>query len=186
MAMYELDGNHLLPVRLGRSADAITLSHSLVAIQRQIVDVLRRPLFPLAWDELDGGASLTALDATGQVVAARGGGDLLRYESPINPSRKEWMMNYNITGKHLDISDAVRSYVEEKLGKLEMQQITSTQITLRAENHLKIAEATLHLASGKTIHGDAAHEDMYAAIDLLADVLDKQIRKHKEKISEHR
>ena len=68
MAMYELDGNHLLPVRLGRSADAITLSHSLVAIQRQIVDVLRRPLFPLAWDELDGGVSLTALDATGQVV----------------------------------------------------------------------------------------------------------------------
>ena len=68
MAMYELDGNHLLPVRLGRSADAITLSHSLVAIQRQIVDVLRRPLFPLAWDEIDGGASLTALDATGQVV----------------------------------------------------------------------------------------------------------------------
>ena len=68
MAMYELDGNHLLPVRLGRSTDAITLSHSLVAIQRQIVDVLRRPLFPLAWDELDGGASLTALDATGQVV----------------------------------------------------------------------------------------------------------------------
>ncbi len=72
MAMYELDGNHLLPVRLGRSADAITLSHSLVAIQRQIVDVLRRPLFPLAWDELDGGASLTALDATGQVVVGFG------------------------------------------------------------------------------------------------------------------
>ena len=68
MAMYELDGNHLLPVRLGRSADAITLSRSLVAIQRQIVDVLRRPLFPLSWEELDTGASLTALDATGQVV----------------------------------------------------------------------------------------------------------------------
>ena len=95
-------------------------------------------------------------------------------------------MNYNITGKHLDISDAVRSYVEEKLGKLEMQQITSTQITLRAENHLKIAEATLHLASGKMIHGDGKHEDMYAAIDLLSDVLDKQIRKHKEKLHEHR
>lgn len=68
MAMYELDGNHLLPVRLGRSTDAITLSHSLVAIQRQIVDVLRRPLFPLSWEELETGASLTALDATGQVV----------------------------------------------------------------------------------------------------------------------
>ena len=68
MAMYELDGNHLLPVRLGRSADTITLSHSLVAIQRQIVDVLRRPLFPLSWEEVDAGASLTALDVTGQVV----------------------------------------------------------------------------------------------------------------------
>ena len=68
MAMYELDGNHLLPVRLGRSADAITLSHSLVAVRRQIVDVLRRPLFPLSWEEIDAGASLTALDATGQVV----------------------------------------------------------------------------------------------------------------------
>ena len=73
-------------------------------------------------------------------------------------------MNYNITGKHLDISDAVRSYVEEKLGKLEIQQITSAQITLRAENHLKFAEATLHLASGKTIHGDASHEDMYVLL----------------------
>ena len=72
MAMYELDGNHLLPVRLGRSADAITLSHSLVAIQRQIVDVLRRPLFPLSWEELETGASLTALDATGQVVVVEG------------------------------------------------------------------------------------------------------------------
>jgi len=64
MAMYELDGNHLLPVRLGRSADAITLSHSLVAIQRQIVDVLRRPLFPLSWEELETGASLTILSAS--------------------------------------------------------------------------------------------------------------------------
>ena len=95
-------------------------------------------------------------------------------------------MNYNITGKHLDISEAVHSYVEDKLGGLDAQNVTSTQVTLRAENHLKIAEATIHLASGKTIHGDAAHEDMYAAIDLLSDVLDKQIRKHKEKLQEHR
>ncbi|MDO4643939.1 MAG: ribosome-associated translation inhibitor RaiA [Cardiobacteriaceae bacterium] len=94
-------------------------------------------------------------------------------------------MNYNITGKHLDISDAVRSYVEDKLGKIDAYDITSVQVTLRAENHLKFAEATLHLASGKTVHGDAEHSDMYAAIDLLTDVLDKQIRKHKEKLNEH-
>lgn len=95
-------------------------------------------------------------------------------------------MNYNITGKHLDISEAVHKYVEGKLDGLDVQDVTSAQVTLRAENHLKIAEATLHLASGKMIHGDGKHEDMYAAIDLLSDVLDKQIRKHKEKLHEHR
>lgn len=68
MAMYELDGNHLLPVRLGRSADADTRARSLAALQRQIVEVLRRPLFPLEWGRVTGGESLTALDATGQVV----------------------------------------------------------------------------------------------------------------------
>ncbi|WP_243118284.1 hypothetical protein [Actinomyces wuliandei] len=66
--MYELDGNHLLPVRLGRSTDAETRARGLAAIQRQVVDVLRRPLFPLGWSEVDHGQSLTALDATGQVV----------------------------------------------------------------------------------------------------------------------
>ncbi|AYD89211.1 hypothetical protein D5R93_02505 [Actinomyces lilanjuaniae] len=68
MAMYELDGNHLLPVRLGRPTDAETRARGLAAIQRQVVDVLRRPLFPLGWSEVDHGQSLTALDATGQVV----------------------------------------------------------------------------------------------------------------------
>ncbi|CAM3095092.1 hypothetical protein ACSL103130_11695 [Actinomyces slackii] len=68
MAMYELDGNHLLPVRLGRAADDDTRARSLGAVRRQIVDVLRRPLFPLEWNQIEGGESLTALDATGQVV----------------------------------------------------------------------------------------------------------------------
>ena len=68
MAMYELDGNHLLPVRLGRSADAETRARSLAAVQRQVVEVLHRPLFPLEWGRITGGESLTALDATGQVV----------------------------------------------------------------------------------------------------------------------
>lgn len=68
MAMYELDGNHLIPVRLGRSADAEIQARSLAAVQRQVIEVLRRPLFPLEWGKVAGGESLTALDATGQVV----------------------------------------------------------------------------------------------------------------------
>jgi putative sigma-54 modulation protein len=47
------------------------------------------------------------------------------------------------------------------------------------------ADATLHAAAGKIIHAEATAEDMYAAIDLLADKLDGQIRKHKEKLTDH-
>ncbi|UJF24258.1 ribosome-associated translation inhibitor RaiA [Suttonella sp. R2A3] len=97
-------------------------------------------------------------------------------------------MQYNITGKQLDISEAMRNYVEEKLARIEghHDRITSAQITLKTENHQKIAEGTLHVSSGKTFHGDAAHDDMYAAIDSLADKLDKQVRRHKRKITDHR
>lgn len=97
-------------------------------------------------------------------------------------------MQYNITGKHLDISQAMRDYVEEKLARIEghHDKITSAQITLKTDSHQKVAEGTLHVTSGKTFHGDAAHDDMYAAIDLLADKLDKQVRRHKRKITDHR
>jgi len=55
---------------------------------------------------------------------------------------------------------------------------------LTVEKLRQKAEATLHV-SGNAIHADATEEDMYAAIDLLADRLDRRIKKHKEKISDH-
>ena len=92
-------------------------------------------------------------------------------------------MQFNLTGKHLDISPAMREYVEEILDRLgdTHHLITSAQVTLQIEKHEKIAEATLRIANGNDIHGDARHADMYAAIDQLADKLEKQLLRLKEK-----
>ncbi len=96
-------------------------------------------------------------------------------------------MQYNITGKHLDISPALREHVETMLGRLEHfnNSVTSAQVTLQLEKHEKLAEATLRVANGKDIHGDARHEDMYQAVNLLEEKLERQLQKLKEKSESH-
>lgn len=96
-------------------------------------------------------------------------------------------MQYNLTGKHLDISDALKAYVSEKLARIDERdgQIVSAQVTLGTDRHLKTAEATLHVRSGQVLHADAEHGDMYHAIDLLAEKLEKQVRRNKEKLQAH-
>ena len=91
-------------------------------------------------------------------------------------------MQTNITGHHLDITPALKSYVETKLEKLErhVDHITNIQVILSVEKLQQKAEATLHL-KGADIFADAEHNDMYAAIDGLIDKLDRQVIKHKEK-----
>ncbi|SUO96942.1 ribosome hibernation-promoting factor, HPF/YfiA family [Suttonella ornithocola] len=96
-------------------------------------------------------------------------------------------MQFNLTGKHLDISDAMREHIDHMLSRIEQIHagVTSAQVTLQIEKHEKIAEATLHVANGKDIHGDARHTDMYAAIDGLEEKLIKQLQKLKEKAESH-
>ena len=76
-----------------------------------------------------------------------------------------------------------------RLSKIERlqrhsEQITKTEVTLVVEKLIQKAEATIHVA-GADIFANAASEDMYAAIDLLADKLDRQLIKHKEKSRDH-
>lgn len=96
-------------------------------------------------------------------------------------------MQFNITGKHLDISDALREQVEAMLERLEQlnDSVTSAQVTLQVEKHEKIAEATLHVAGSKDVHGDARHEDMYQALSLLEEKLERQLQKIKNKADSH-
>ncbi len=92
-------------------------------------------------------------------------------------------MQLNITGHHVELTDALRDYVETKFAKLErhFDQITNVQVTLTVDKLRQIAEATLNVAGGE-IHGKGEAEDMYASIDQLIDKVDRQLIKHKEKI----
>ncbi len=96
-------------------------------------------------------------------------------------------MQFNITGKHLDVSDALREHVEAILGRLENTNhaVTSAQVTLQKEKHEMRADATLHVANSGEVHGDAKHEDMYAALDKLEEKLVRQLQKLKEKAEQH-
>ena len=95
-------------------------------------------------------------------------------------------MQLTVTGHHIDITPPLRSYVEKKLERIvrHFDHVMDVHCVLTVEKLIHKAEATLHV-SGNSIHADATEEDMYAAIDLLADRLDRRIKKHKEKISDH-
>lgn len=95
-------------------------------------------------------------------------------------------MQINITGLHLEVTDALRDYLEEKLERLErhFDRIIAIQVVLQVEKLKQKAEATLHVA-GREVVANAEHEDMYASIDLLVDKLDRQLIKHKEKQLDH-
>jgi putative sigma-54 modulation protein len=94
-------------------------------------------------------------------------------------------MQLSISGHHVDVTDALKSYVEEKLKKLERHydHITNTHVILTVEKLEQRAEATVHI-SGAEVFADANCDDMYAAIDKLTDKLDRQIIKHKEKLQD--
>ncbi len=95
-------------------------------------------------------------------------------------------MQINLTGQHLDITPALRDYVNEKIDRLErhFDNVTDIHVVLSVEKLRHKAEATMHIAGGN-LFADAVEEDMYAAIDALADKLDRQIKKHKEKLTDH-
>jgi putative sigma-54 modulation protein len=83
--------------------------------------------------------------------------------------QEEQTMQVNISGHHVDVTDALNDYIGQKLERLErhFDQIGNVQITLSVEKQRQKA--------------DYEHEDLYAAIDLMADKLDRQLLKHKEK-----
>jgi len=91
-------------------------------------------------------------------------------------------MQLTISGHQVELTDALKSYVETRFQKLErhFDGIGSAQVVLTVEKQRQIAEATIHV-SGADLHASAEQADMYAAIDTLSDKLDRQILKHKEK-----
>ena len=96
-------------------------------------------------------------------------------------------MQLNVTGHHVDVTPSMHDYVSQKLERLErhFDHVTNVHVILSVEKLRQKAEATLHI-SGGNLFADAQDEDMYAAIDAMVDKLDRQIKKHKEKVTDHR
>lgn len=95
-------------------------------------------------------------------------------------------MQISVSGQHLEITDSLREYVVTKFAKLErhFDKVTNIHAILSVEKLRQKAEATVHI-NGADLFADAENENMYAAIDALTDKLDRQIKKHKEKRSNH-
>ena len=96
-------------------------------------------------------------------------------------------MQISVTGHHLDVTEALRNYVETKFERLErhFDHVTDVHVILGVEKINKKAEATVQV-SGAKLFAEDHQEDMYAAIDGLIDKLDRQVVKHKEKLQHRR
>ncbi len=95
-------------------------------------------------------------------------------------------MQLNLTGHHVDLTAPMRDYVNSKMERLErhFDHVTDIHVVLSVEKQRHKAEATMNV-SGGTLFADSVQEDMYAAIDSLVDKLDRQVKKHKEKLTDH-
>ncbi len=100
-------------------------------------------------------------------------------------------MNLTISGHHLEITPAIRSHVENKLNRMKrnFDNVIDISVLLAVDNNSdketrQRAEIKLNM-SGKTIHVESVAQDIYAAVDLLMDKLDRQIVKHKTKSKDH-
>jgi putative sigma-54 modulation protein len=91
-------------------------------------------------------------------------------------------MNLNLSGHHLEITPAIREHVLSKLGKVtrHFDNVIDVNVILSVEKLKQKAEANVHL-SGKTIFVECEDANLYVAIDELAEKLDRQVLKHKEK-----
>jgi putative sigma-54 modulation protein len=96
-------------------------------------------------------------------------------------------MNVQLTGHHLDITPAIRGYVNAKLERItrHFDQVIDVNVILSVDKLEQRIEANVHIP-GRDIFCESVDADMYAAIDGLVDKLDRQIIKHKEKTVEQR
>ena len=95
-------------------------------------------------------------------------------------------MQLDVSGHHVEVTQSLRQYVVNKLEKVSrhFDLVTDAHCILTVEKLRHKAEATVNVNGGK-IYADSTEEDMYAAIDSLADKLERRVRKYKEKLLDH-
>ena len=92
-------------------------------------------------------------------------------------------MNLVISGKNIDITEGLRSAIEEKIGKLEryFNDSTEVHVTLSTEKERQKIEVTIPM-KGSMIRAEETSNDMYVSIDLVEEVIERQLRKYKNKL----
>ena len=95
-------------------------------------------------------------------------------------------MQINLTGHHVDVTPALKEFVDNKISRVErhFDNLTHVNVILTVEKLRHKAEATINI-SGAQVYADSTEENMYSAIDSLVDKLDRQVKRHKEKTKDH-
>jgi putative sigma-54 modulation protein len=95
-------------------------------------------------------------------------------------------MNLSLAGHHVEITPPIRQYLEGKLDRVlrHFDDVTTVNVVLSVEKLQQKAAATIHVR-GRDLHAEAVDQDMYASIDALADKLDREVIRHKEKHQNH-
>ena len=96
-------------------------------------------------------------------------------------------MQVRVTGRHMSVTEAMKAYAEEKSQRLIrfFDRIQEIRVVLDLEGGLPMAEFIVDVERAADFIGRETHSDMYAAIDAVVDKLERQLRKHKERIKEH-
>ncbi len=96
-------------------------------------------------------------------------------------------MNFNVRGKNVTVTPAIKNYIEEKLGRLDKfladSENIDVNVVIRVYSDEQIVEVTIPIKKA-ILRAEERHEDLYAAIDLVSDKLEKQIKKNKAKIKD--
>lgn len=96
-------------------------------------------------------------------------------------------MQLSISGHHLDITEAIKQHSIDKLSKIKhhFDHLININMILEVEKDVQKAEATIHV-SGADLFAKAESDNLYVSIDQMVNKLDSQIKKHKEKLNDHR
>lgn len=97
-------------------------------------------------------------------------------------------MRYQISGKQIDIGEALQAHVKTELGTVMdkySQRPTDALIVFSRDAHLYVCEATVHLSSGLTAQARGQANEVYAAFDSCSEKMDKQLRRYKRRLKDH-
>jgi putative sigma-54 modulation protein len=109
------------------------------------------------------------------------------------PLKSQWrkLMNLTISGHHLEVTPALRTYVTTKLDRItrHFDQVVDVKVLLTVEKQKEKerrqrAECNIHV-KGSDMFAESSHEDLYAAVDELVDKLDRQVVRHKDRLQNH-